>query len=157
MKNGILILLVFLTLNFTALFLGSMFTSGGAGSDWYMELAKAPWNPPGWAFGAAWTFIMLCFAPYMTIAWKTTTSHTTLSLAFSLQWILNVSWSPVFFYYRQIPAALLIIISLTIVIGAMLLLCWPRIKLWSLLLVPYLLWLIVATSLNTYILLMNRH
>ncbi|MDH3796458.1 MAG: tryptophan-rich sensory protein, partial [Flavobacteriaceae bacterium] len=63
----VLRLIVFLVLNFGALALGSLFTNMGISSDWYSELSKAPWTPPGWVFGAAWTTIMLCFSVYMAI------------------------------------------------------------------------------------------
>ena len=39
--------IVFLFLNFGALALGGIFAGSGAGSDWYNELNKAPWTPPG--------------------------------------------------------------------------------------------------------------
>jgi tryptophan-rich sensory protein len=48
-------LIIFLALNFAALAIGGLFTSKGVSSDWYAGIAKAPWTPPGWAFGAAWT------------------------------------------------------------------------------------------------------
>ena len=41
----------FLFLNFGALALGGLFAGSGAGSNWYAELNKAPWTPPGWVFG----------------------------------------------------------------------------------------------------------
>ena len=53
-------LFVFLLINFGALALGGLFTSDGVISDWYEQLNKAPWTPPGWVFGAAWTTIMVC-------------------------------------------------------------------------------------------------
>ncbi len=54
--------IIFLVINFAALALGSIFTSAGVSSDWYTNLNQAPWTPPGWVFGAAWTSIMIFFA-----------------------------------------------------------------------------------------------
>ena len=53
--------LIFLIINFAALGLGSWIMGAGAQSEWYSSLNQAPWTPPGWVFGAAWTIIMICF------------------------------------------------------------------------------------------------
>jgi len=51
-------LITFLLLNFGALAVGGFFTGKGVPSYWYSDLIKAPWTPPGWVFGFAWTTIM---------------------------------------------------------------------------------------------------
>ena len=53
---------IFLIINFTALAFGGLFTSEGVPSEWYLSLLKAPWTPPGWVFGFAWSIIMICYA-----------------------------------------------------------------------------------------------
>jgi translocator protein len=148
-------LIIFLALNFGALALGGLFTSQGVPSDWYAGLAKAPWTPPGWAFGAAWTFIMICFSFYMASIWSAVTNKKRLIGLFAVQWILNVSWNPVFFYYNNVLAGLFIITGLTILIGFMLIFYWQTMKIKSALLLPYFIWLLIATSLNGYILVNN--
>ncbi|UTW66591.1 tryptophan-rich sensory protein [bacterium SCSIO 12643] len=147
--------LIFLVLNFAALALGSLFTAKGVPSDWYVGLNKAPWTPPGWMFGFAWTSIMICFALYMSYLWPQMANKKLLILLFAGQWILNVSWNPAFFHFHQVSIALIIIVSLTILIGYLLLSFWPILKLKSTLLFPYFIWLLIATSLNGYILLKN--
>ena len=62
-------LIIFLALNFGALAIGGLFTSKGVPSDWYVDLNKAPWTPPGWVFGTAWTTIMISFGVYMAYLW----------------------------------------------------------------------------------------
>ena len=47
--------LIFLLFNFIALGLGSWMMADGPNSIWYEELSKAPWTPPGWMFGTAWS------------------------------------------------------------------------------------------------------
>ena len=42
----------------------------GPMTDWYINLNQAPWSPPGWVFGAAWTTIMICFSIYMAYLFK---------------------------------------------------------------------------------------
>lgn len=147
--------IVFLVINFAALGIGSIFTGSGVPSEWYQSLNKAPWTPPGWMFGAAWATIMVCFSVFMAYAWKYTQNQNLLIALFILQIILNVSWSLVFFKFHFTLSGLIIIISLTILVGYFLMAYLPQLKLISLLVLPYFLWLIIATSLNFYIYIKN--
>lgn len=146
---------LFLLLNFGALAIGGLFTGQGVPSDWYAELNKAPWTPPGWVFGFAWTAIMLCFSVYMAQLWPKVENRNRLLLLFSVQWVLNVSWNPVFFSLHQTALGLVIITGLTVLMGYFLLHYRSLQKAWSLLVLPYVLWLMIATSLNGYIVLFN--
>jgi len=148
-------LIIFLFINFGALAIGSLFTNTGVASEWYSELSKAPWTPAGWVFGAAWTTIMVCFSVYMAILWPKAGNRLMLIGLFTLQWILNVSWNPTFFEYRDVLSALGIISALTLLVGYFLYRYWPKLKWKSALLFPYFIWLLIATSLNAYILLNN--
>lgn len=148
-------LVIFLLINFGALAVGSLFTSKGVPSEWYISLAKAQWTPPGWVFGAAWTTIMILLGIYMTYAWPVIENKKLLVGLYAAQWILNVGWNPTFFYYHNVLIGLLVISVLTALIGFILFYYWSELKLKSMLMAPYLIWLIVATSLNGYILLKN--
>ena len=148
-------IIIFLLINFAALGLGSLFTSNGVSSDWYYSLNKAPWTPPGWVFGAAWTTIMVCFSIYLAFAWEIIENKTWLISIFSIQWILNVGWNPLFFKYQEVLPALVVIILLTIVVGYILFGNWSQMRIKSLLILPYFVWLLIATSLNMYILVNN--
>lgn len=147
--------LIFLLINFGALGLGALFTGKGVPSEWYMNLNKAPWTPPGWVFGFAWTLIMVCFSFYMSYLWPEIKNKKILILLFSLQWILNISWNPVFFYFNNIFLAMIIIVCLTLLVLYFTVNYWNIIETKSLLIIPYLAWLIIASSLNGYILLKN--
>jgi len=148
-------IVIFIVLNFGALAIGGMFTGNGVMSNWYAELNKAPWTPPGWVFGAAWTSIMICFTFFMTFAVKKVKRINLLIGLFAFQWILNVLWNPTFFYFQNILMGLIVIISLTILVTVILIQFWSELKLKSLFILPYLIWLIIATSLNAYILINN--
>ncbi|MNJ86335.1 TspO/MBR family protein [compost metagenome] len=148
-------IILFIVINFAALAIGGMFTRNGVDSSWYVSLDKAPWTPPGWVFGAAWTTIMICFGVYMAFAVKATKELQTLMILFGIQWVLNVIWNPVFFYFNHVTAGLIIISLLTLLIAVFLFRYWPELKLKSLLILPYLIWLLIATSLNAYILFNN--
>lgn len=147
----ILRLIVFLALNFGALAIGGLFTSQGVPSDWYVGMNKAPWTPPGWMFGAAWTTIMACFGVYMTYLWPVNENKKLLFGLYVIQLILNIGWNPTFFYYHSVLGGLLLISGLSLLIGFMLFFYFPQLKLKSILIVPYLIWLLIATSLNGFI------
>lgn len=148
--------LLFLVLNFLALALGVYFTGDGVPSLWYQELDKAPWTPPGWVFGAAWTFIMISFAFYMAF-WmqKTKTALKTIIGIYGIQWVLNIAWNPVFFFGHQVGLGLVVISALTIWVTYMLFGYRKETKMRALFLMPYWIWLLIATSLNAYIFLNN--
>ncbi len=143
--------IVFLVLNFAALALGGFFTGSGVTSEWYTNLNQAPWTPPGWVFGVTWTSIMIFFTFYMTIALKRVSNKGLLIAFFAIQWVLNVSWNPVFFYFHEINLGLIIISLLTLLIMMMLVKYSSDLKYYSLLIVPYFIWLLIASSLNAYI------
>ena len=148
-------LLFFLILNFGALALGGFLMGGEVQGEWYKNLNKAPWTPPGWVFGAAWTIIMVCFSFFMVSAWGVIENKQFFVGLFAFQWILNVAWNPVFFKFHQAGTGLILITALTILVGYFLIAFIPQLKSKSLLVLPYFLWLLVATSLNTYILAKN--
>lgn len=146
-------LIFFLILNFGGLYLGSIFTNPGTSSDWYASLPKAPWTPPGWVFGTAWTLIMICFSIYLAYAFGKKLDRKTLSILFGISWILNVSWNPIFFYFHEVIYGLCVISILTFVIWILQITFRTTMKMKSLLLAPYGIWLLIATSLNLYIVL----
>lgn len=147
--------IIFTILNFAALGLGGLLMGEGPKSDWYQSLNKAPWTPPGWVFGAAWTLIMICFSFYISKVLDKTDNTRFTILLYSLQFILNVVWNPAFFKYHQALTSLIIIILLTLLIGYIFYYFYSQAKSSSILILPYLLWLIIATSLNAYIYLKN--
>ncbi|MDG1741918.1 MAG: tryptophan-rich sensory protein [Crocinitomicaceae bacterium] len=147
--------ILFLGINFAALLVGSLFTKDGVSSEWYQSLEKAPWDPPGWMFGVAWTLIMVLFSVYMAKLFQTSKNKKQIILLFIAQWVLNVIWNPIFFYYQSPLLSLIVIIALTLLIGSFICSYLGSTKYYTLLVLPYFLWLIVATSLNNFILYAN--
>jgi len=153
MKKYINSFLGFLFLNFLGLAIGSLWTDSGVTSQWYSELNKAPWTPPGWVFGFAWTTIMICLSIWNSIAWKNKDKD--IQTLYYFSWVLNVLWNPIFFLYNNLVLSSFVILILTVLIGF--LLHDTRLKGgWSyVLLIPYFLWLNIASSLNLYSWIMN--
>jgi len=118
-------------------------------------IKKAPWTPPGWVFGFAWTLIMVCFAFYISALWENLQAKKMLILLFTLQWLLNVSWNPLFFKFHQVNTALVVITLLTLLITYLQFTHLKTLQWKSLLITPYFVWLFIATSLNAYICIKN--
>ena len=146
--------MLFLFINFGGLAIGSWLMNNGPMTDWYLSLSKAPWTPPGWVFGAAWTSIMICFSIYL-LYFFTKKYTRKKSLLFIIQVLLNVSWNYIFFNQQQVLFALIIITLLTALIFYLFLSYLKEQKKVSYLLLPYMIWLCIATSLNLYILIHN--
>ena len=148
-------IILFLILNFGALAIGSYFTDGGASSDWYQNLNKAPWTPAGWIFGAAWTSIMICYSFYMAYLIKINHNTRKIILLYSIQWVLNVAWNLIFFKLHLTILGLIEICLLTTLITYLCIHFWKELKTKTLLIFPYLIWLFIASSLNAYIVIYN--
>ena len=148
------LIIIFLVLNFGGLFIGNILMDNGPQTDWYLNLNQAPWTPPGWAFGAAWTTIMICFSVYMANLVQKE-GFKNIAVVFGIQFVLNVIWGYLFFNLHLVGIALIAIALLTLVVFYFLYQYFSVLKLKSLLILPYFLWLLVATSLNLYIILKN--
>ena len=146
--------LLFLVINFGALGIGILLMGNGPTSNWYTSMNQAPWTPPNWAFGASWTLIMICFSVYMTFLYLKIPTAKVITL-FIIQFILNVLWNYVFFNQHLVTIGLVTIIALTIIVTTFLVTYSKALKLKTLLIVPYFIWICIATSLNLYILLKN--
>ena len=147
------VFLVFLLINFFGLFLGGLFTNDGITSTWYSDLNKAPWTPPGWVFGASWTLIMLSLSVLNYFMWKG--KERTFLHLWIQGWIFNFLWNPMFFSLKSVELSLVIITYLLILVSSMFYVTFKRYKYIHLLLLPYIIWLIIATSLNTYVVIYN--
>jgi len=141
---------IFLVLNFSALGIGSLLMDNGPTSDWYLKLNKAPWTPPGWVFGVTWTTIMICFSIYLS-SLAVIKPSSTFYMLFFVQFILNIFWNYAFFNQHLIGLGLLVILLLTLVVGYFLIIYTSELSEKSWLIVPYFVWLIVASSLNAYV------
>ncbi len=147
-------IILFLIVNFGALYIGNLLMNNGPQTDWYISLNKAPWTPPGWVFGAAWALIMICFSIYMAFLIKLNFDKKVF-LLFTVQFILNVIWNYIFFNQHLITLGLIVIMLLTAIVSIFLYDYKKVLELKSILILPYFIWLCIATSLNMYILTHN--
>lgn len=143
-------LLVFLLLCFAVFVFGGLFQPG----EWYLSINKAPWTPPNFVFPIVWSGLYICIA---LAGWQIFFSeYVSLKALWLIQLLLNGLWSWLFFGQHWVSAALIDIIFIDIlVINLILKTNRANLKLASVLLLPYIAWLLLATSLNTYIMLAN--
>jgi tryptophan-rich sensory protein len=145
---------LFLVINFGGLAIGNLLMDNGPMKDWYINLNKAPWTPPGWVFGVAWTTIMICFSIYLGKLFSTETKKP-LKAIFLIQFILNVSWNFIFFNQHMILLGLINITLLTSLLFIYFFKLSKRLGYYKYFILPYMIWLCIATSLNLYILIHN--
>ena len=146
--------LLFLIINFGGLAIGSWLMNNGPQTEWYTNLNQAPWTPPGWVFGVAWTTIMICFSIYLGKLLLVDNNKKNIMI-FLFQFILNVSWNFFFFNQHLVGFSLFTILLLTSVLFIYFFKLSKKVSNYKYLLLPYIIWLCIATSLNLYVLIHN--
>jgi len=151
----IYLFILFLVINFGALAIGSWFMGDAVSGEWYSNLNKAPWTPPGWVFGAAWTLIMICFSIYLSYLFSIRNSKFVIAV-YTISVLLNVSWNYFFFNQQLTTLGLVNIVLLTVLIIYFFITFGDdKLSRLKYLLLPYIIWLCIATSLNGYVVFNN--
>lgn len=129
------------------------FSSQFEPGSWYEDLNKAPWTPPGWVFGIAWSILYTLMAIAAWLIWRRGgfRSNGKPLGAYGLQMLFNALWTWLFFGMREAGWALLDLALLMVALTATLLLFRRKSLPAGLLLVPYYLWILYALSLNIWI------
>lgn len=129
---------------------GAFFQPG----QWYVDLNRAPWNPPNYVFPIVWTILYTMIAIAGWLIFKH--NNQTLKWLWLVQLLFNATWSWVFFSQHWVLLALVNLIILAILISLLIFKSHQQqLKLVAWLLTPYLLWVLLANSLNAYIYLYN--
>ena len=144
----------FLAINLGALFLGTLLMNDGPTSSWYFDLEKAPWTPAGWVFGAAWTCVMVFFSVFISYLYQNLESRK-LWFLFGIQFVLNVSWNYIFMNKHLIELGLINITLLTVLMFYFFVAFKDLISYMRFFVLPYCVWLLLASSLNLYVVLYN--
>lgn len=126
-------------------------------NNWCETLNRAPWSPPNYVFGIVWPILyLLMFISFSLVFFnKKCKGLCEPLLFFLLQLVLNLGWTTIFFRFRQLVAGLIVITAIIGITGYTAYRFYSIDKTASLLLIPYLLWLCVAFSLNAYIVMYN--
>jgi translocator protein len=126
---------------------------------WYRGLKKPSWQPPDWAFGPVWTGILVLAAISAAIAWEaaeTTGGRPAVLAVLVVNSILNIAWSGIFFKMKRPDWALIEVALLWLSIVALIVVLGAQSTTAGLLMVPYLVWVSIASFLNYRIVQMNK-
>lgn len=142
---------------FTVSYLGRLFTSRGV-PEWYDTIKKPSFTPPGYVIGIVWTVIFILSALSMVFFLKQKNKDNLFIVVVGLyiaNGVFNVLWSYLFFVKHYILLSVIdsFLIGLTVLL--IILLLWKDVKISSVLLSPYLLWVSFATYLTYVIFRLN--
>jgi tryptophan-rich sensory protein len=125
-------------------------------STWYKSLKKSPLTPPGWVISSVWAILYALIVASGVIFIKNGGSvYSAGFFYYCVAWVLNLSWSPLFFKYERPDLSFIVIIGMVLFIALNVYAFYPINCLAAYLLVPYLVWVSFATYLNGYIVFMN--
>ena len=147
-------LLAAVGLCFLTAWIGSRFSPG----EWYSQLQKPSWTPPGYLFGPVWSLLYLSMGAAAWLVWrKAGLAGAWPALAlFVFQLVLNGMWSWIFFGLHEPGLAFAEILVLWGMILVTMIAFWQKSAPAGMLLLPYLAWVSFAAILNFSIWQMNR-
>jgi len=128
-------------------------------SDWYMSLNKPSWTPESSVIGTIWTLlypIILVVFGYMAVRVARGTAPWTVLVPIGINLVANFAFTPIQFGLRNLPLASVDIVVVLVTIVWCMVVFWPHSKVASIALVPYLIWVATATTLQLSITWMNR-
>ncbi len=120
---------------------------------WYSVINRSALTPPNYVFPIAWTILYATIAISGFFIWRAESfpALPIIKMLYVMQLLLNWSWTPLFFHYHLTGYSLICLLSMDIAVALMICLTYVRIKPVSLLMTPYLGWILFATYLNFYI------
>jgi tryptophan-rich sensory protein len=127
-------------------------------SNWYSQLIKPAWSPPGWLFGPVWTFLYVLIAiSFSKVFWMYFKKQIPflVVLPYFLNLLFNFSFTPLQFGLKNnLLSAIDIVLVLATLIWAMVAI-YPHARWISYIQFPYLLWVAFATALQLTITYLN--
>lgn len=141
-------LLAWLLSCFAAAAIGAV-ASSEAG-DFYEQLVRPAWAPPGWLFAPVWTVLYLLMGIAAWLVWRVHgfKKGKTALVLFIVQLGANALWTWVFFVWRQGALAFVEIIVLWCLIAATAVSFRRLNAVAAALLLPYLVWVTFASALT---------
>lgn len=129
-----------------------------ANTKWYKSLNQSPLTPQGWIISTVWAILYVLIIASGIVFFTTTGGSGVRSTGFfyyCVAWVLNLSWSQIFFRFQRPDLSFVVILGMIVFIALNIRAFYPVNRISAYLLVPYLAWVSFATYLNGYILFMN--
>jgi benzodiazapine receptor len=127
--------------------------------NWYDSLAKPSWTPSPSVIGTVWTIlypIILIVFGYVIFRIIKGEIPWPVLIPIAVNLAANVAFTPIQFGLRNLPLATADILVVLVTIVWAMIAIWPYSRVASLALTPYLVWVSIASVLQTSITLMNR-
>jgi tryptophan-rich sensory protein len=144
-------------------FIGSIFTFSAI-TGWYQYINKPFFSPPNWIFGPVWTTLYTLMGISLYLNWiklsnkkfaKQKAYIQNSIIIFLVHLVVNSVWSIIFFSFKDLLGALVVVVILWSMILWMII-RFRKTDLWaSYLLIPYLAWVSFASLLNFTLWLIN--
>ncbi len=134
--------------------IGSVFTISAIPS-WYAALQKPWFTPPNWLFAPVWLVLYFLMGGTLYLLWGKRPQSRTAVMAFGVQLVLNVAWSAAFFGAHELFYGFVTIALLWLAILVTAALSYRVSRSAAVLLIPYALWVAIASALNYYVWVLN--
>jgi len=125
---------------------------------WYITLEKPFFAPPNWIFGPVWIILYFLMGVSLYIVWENELKSKTRNIffvVFGIQLILNTLWSSLFFGLKSPLLGLIDILILDVMLVVTIFYAKRVSKYAAMLLIPYMVWIIIASVLNYAIMVLN--
>lgn len=127
--------------------------------SWYDALAKPGWTPEPSVIGLVWTVlypVIIVVFGYVVVRVVRGTMPARALVPVALNAVANLAFTPIQFGLRDLGLALVDILVVLATIVWTMWAVWPYSRWAALALVPYLVWVCIATSAQAAITVMNR-
>lgn len=131
----------------------SNFSGSGEENRWFQALVKPEAQPPGAAFGIAWSilYVMMGLALTVVVTARGARLRGLAVMLFFVQLVLNLAWPIYFFRMHQVSGAFYLLVGVFVAAFATTIVFGRIRPLAAWLMVPYLAWLCFASVLNKQI------
>ena len=126
-----------------------------ATTSWYKRIDLPSWTPPNFVFAPVWTLLYGLMGVSVSRIIKAGAKNNNALNLWTLHYILNLSWAPIFFGFQYLRLGLIINVALISTLVVTLKQFFYIDPIAAYLQVPYLLWLLYATKLNQAICKLN--
>jgi tryptophan-rich sensory protein len=126
-------------------------------NEWYETLQRPRLTPPDWVFGPVWTilYVMIAISIFLYLKKYKRGNGYGIYVLIVFHIITNFVWTSIFFGLKAPGLALIDIVFLDISLIVVVWRFWKTYKISSILLWPYLVWVMFATYLNASFYVLN--
>ena len=127
--------------------------------SWYEQLAKPSWAPPASLFGTVWSILYpIIIVTFGYVIYRVVRGDipTSVLVPIVINILANIAFTPIQFGLRNLVLAEIDIIIVLVTIVWSMVVIWPYAPIAALALAPYLVWVSIATVLQTSITYLNR-